>query len=154
SVASLLLPNTDALKAGRGFVKGSRRNQQTDIKPPQFWDLTIPLPPLPEQRRILAQIEELAAKINEAHTLRQQASKESEALASSARRSLFGETPQAGWIPLSRFVAEIENGKSPQCESRPATKDEWGVLKVGAVSFGSFDERENKALPLGLAFDP
>ena len=28
------------------------------------------------------------------------------------------------------------------------------MLKVGAVSFGSFDDRENKALPLGLKFDP
>jgi type I restriction enzyme S subunit len=31
--------------------------------------------------------------------------------------------------------------------TRPAKKDEWGVLKVGAVSFGWFDESQNKALP-------
>lgn len=30
---------------------------------------------------------------------------------------------------------------------RPAELDEWGVLKLGAVSFGVFNELENKALP-------
>jgi type I restriction enzyme S subunit len=44
-------------------------------------------------------------------------------------------------------VKSIENGKSPATAGRPACPDEWGVLKVGAVSFGVFDDRENKALP-------
>lgn len=115
---------------------------------------TIPLPPLDEQRRIVSRIEELAAKIEEARHLRPQTGEEAEALIVSARRSLFGESPGAGWIPLGHFVAEIENGKSPQCESRPASDEEWGVLKVGAISFGIFDESENKALPVGLKYDP
>jgi type I restriction enzyme S subunit len=37
--------------------------------------------------------------------------------------------------------------------ARAANEDEWGVLKVGAVSFGQFDQRENKALPGGLGFN-
>lgn len=124
------------------------------VRPKTLLACEIPLPPLPEQRRIMARIEELAAKVNEAHALRAKGLKETEALMKSARRSLFGETPLADWIPLSRYVTQIENGKSPQCESRPATSQEWGVLKVGAVSFGSFDEHENKALPVGIQFDP
>jgi type I restriction enzyme S subunit len=52
------------------------------------------------------------------------------------------------------FGRDRKRQESPQCESRRAREDEWGVLKVGAVSFGLFDERENKALPLGLEFDP
>ncbi|MGH7796523.1 MAG: restriction endonuclease subunit S [Candidatus Binatia bacterium] len=119
----------------------------------RFLQFEIPLPPLPEQRRIVARIEELAVKINEARGLRQKGKEEAKALLNSARCSLFGQTPRADWLPLSRYVTEIENGKSPQCESRPATSEEWGVLKVGAVSFGSFDERENKALPVGIQFD-
>src|ERR1700693_5600589 len=102
----------------------------------------IPLPSLDEQRHIVSRVEELAVRIGKARTLRQQADDESDALIDSSRRSLFGENPGADWIPLSRYVAQIENGRSPQCESRPAGDDEWGVLKVGAISFGTYDEAE------------
>lgn len=51
---------------------------------------------------------------------------------------------------VSDVVADLENGWSPQCHSHPAKPDEWGVLKLGAVSFGAYDEDENKALPATL----
>lgn len=50
-------------------------------------------------------------------------------------------------VALSDVIADLQNGWSPKCLTRPAIGDEWGVLKVGAVSFGWFDERQNKALP-------
>jgi len=124
------------------------------IRPHHILNCEIPLPLLDEQRRIVSHVEELATRIETARTLRQKAADETEALIDSSRGSLFGETPGADWLPLSCYVSEIENGKSPQCESRSANDDEWGVLKVGAISFGTFDEDENKALPLGLQFDP
>ncbi len=53
------------------------------------------LPPLDEQRRIVARIEELAAQIEEAHAFRQQATEESEALLASVLREVFRvEQPQ------------------------------------------------------------
>ena len=124
------------------------------IRPAQVLGYKIPLPPLAEQRRVVARIEELAAQIHEARTLRQQAAGEAEALLASHRRAVFGETPQADWVPLSDYVASIENGKSPATEGRPASSHEWGVLKVGAVSFGVFDERQNKALPISYVVPP
>ncbi|AMA60596.1 restriction endonuclease subunit S [Bradyrhizobium sp. CCGE-LA001] len=48
---------------------------------------------------------------------------------------------------FSTLLNEIESGKSPTCEARPALAHEWGVLKLGAVTSCYFDERENKALP-------
>lgn len=53
-------------------------------------------------------------------------------------------------LPLKRLVRSIEQGWSPECESWPATSDEWGVLKVGCVNGGSFRPEENKALPVSL----
>ncbi|MDR0882674.1 MAG: restriction endonuclease subunit S [Candidatus Adiutrix sp.] len=50
------------------------------IKPEQFLRVEIPLPPLPEQRRIVARIEELAAQIQGASELRRQATEEAELL--------------------------------------------------------------------------
>ncbi len=48
------------------------------------------------------------------------------------------------------MIADLENGWSPKCLDRPAEPGEWGVLKLGAVSFGTFNELENKALPSQL----
>jgi type I restriction enzyme, S subunit len=50
----------------------------------RFLSMELPLPPPPEQRRIVARIEELTAKINEARKLRRQAAEEAEVLIRSA----------------------------------------------------------------------
>ncbi|MCL2830251.1 MAG: restriction endonuclease subunit S [Betaproteobacteria bacterium] len=118
----------------------------------RFKALNIPLPPLDEQRRIVARIEELAAKVEEARGVRSISSIALGATLAMARRSFFGKAAATDWIRLSEHVTEIENGKSPATEGRIAEANEWAVLKVGAVSFGSFNERENKALP--PSFDP
>jgi type I restriction enzyme S subunit len=123
---------------------GARRDS---VLPSQFLALSIPLPPLDEQRRIVARIEELAARIEEARELRRRAVEEIGVLLNSAIRRFIGEEPSDEWIPLSTFIAKIENGWSPSCENHPANDDEWGVLKVGCVSFGSYNHNENKALP-------
>ena len=59
----------------------------------------------------------------------------------------LGEVP-AHWRvgQLRRWIREMEQGKSPECESRPAEDAEWGVLKTGCVNRGIYAERENKAL--------
>lgn len=53
-------------------------------------------------------------------------------------------------VSLSDVIADLQNGWSPKCLKRSAEAEEWGVLKVGAVSFGWFDETQNKALPSNL----
>lgn len=59
------------------------------------------------------------------------------------------EHAKAKWplMTLGSLVDDLENGWSPQCLDHPAAPDHWGVLKVGAVSFGYFNELENKQLP-------
>lgn len=51
---------------------------------------------------------------------------------------------------LGDLVADLENGWSPKCHNHPAREGTWGVLKLGAVSFGTFDALENKELPASL----
>lgn len=59
--------------------KGAAAISKLTLNPPQFWEMIMPLPPLAEQWRIVARIEELATKIEQAHGLRQQAAGEAEA---------------------------------------------------------------------------
>lgn len=63
-----------------------------------------------------------------------------------------GTTHASPWpmVKLSDMIADLENGWSPNCLTRPAEPSEWGVLKLGAVSFGTFNQTENKALPKHL----
>jgi len=88
----------DALSQG---TSGKNR-----IKPELFLTVRVPLPPLAEQRRVVARIEELAAQIHEARTLRHQAAEEAEALLTTARRSVLLES-RAKTVALEDACAAI-----------------------------------------------
>lgn len=60
-----------------------------------------------------------------------------------------------GWalVGLGEVLERIEGGKSFRCETRPARDDEWGVVKVSAMTWGIFKEGENKAIPGEVSVD-
>ncbi len=58
------------------------------------------------------------------------------------------------WIKLADILLRFEAGKSFKCLTRPAYPHEWGVIKVSAMTWGKFDESENKAVPPNQQFDP
>lgn len=51
------------------------------------------------------------------------------------------------WCRLGQIVEDTEGGKSPNCENRPANKNEWGVIKTTAIQENNFLAEENKVLP-------
>jgi type I restriction enzyme S subunit len=67
------------------------------IKLEHIKDLEIPLPPLPEQKRLVKKIEELFAKIDEAKKLREEAIKETESLIPSTLHRIFTAGQAKGW---------------------------------------------------------
>jgi len=74
------------------------------IRPERFLEIEIPLPPLPEQRRIVAKIDQLAAKIDDAGNLRQQVAENLEKLlVSMAHRPDLDEKAEkrSGWQNVS-----------------------------------------------------
>ncbi len=97
----------DALRnKARGM--GARRDS---VLPSQFLSLSIPLPAVAEQRRIVARIEELAARIEEARELRRRAVEETEALIFSARSVFFSEEFNKNWpIMILGDVTDIRAG--------------------------------------------
>lgn len=58
------------------------------------------------------------------------------------------------WVLLEDLLSDSESGWSPKCDAEPRREGEWGVLKVSAVTWGSFDPSENKRLPISLESKP
>ena len=119
----------------RGFwAQCDEKSQGTSgknrIKPEQFLNVEIPLPPLAEQRRVVARIEELAAH----RTLRHQAAEEAEALFDSFLTARFD---SSDW-PLKQLpdVAEVARGKfghRPRNEPR-FYGGEFPFIQIGDIS--------------------
>ena len=122
--------------------------------------LPILLPPLPEQRAIAAILDGIDEAIERTEGIITATERVRDALLHElltrglpGRHSEWVEVPGLGTVPacwevtqIGACLERIEAGRSPQCESRPARDDEWGVLKVSSVSWGVFQPTENKAL--------
>ncbi len=106
----------------------------------------IPLPPIAEQKRI-------ATILDKADTIRkkrQEAIKLTEELLRSQFLEMFGDpviNPK-GWEikPMNEVIENIQAGLSMKGEERKYEGDEWGVLKVSAVTSGRFKANEHKAV--------
>jgi len=83
---------------------------KTELKSKRLLPIEIPLPSLAEQRRIMVQIEALAAKIAEARSLRHQAAEEAEALHLSVLHQHFV-TEAATWTRMAMEEAIEINDK-------------------------------------------
>jgi type I restriction enzyme S subunit len=108
-------------------------------------NLVIPLPSLSDQLRIAAILD----KADDLRAKRRQALAHLDVLAQSIYHDMFGDPiASARWpdFALSDLLSAIESGQSPVCEDRPAEAEEWGVLKLSAVTKLTFDETQNKAL--------
>jgi type I restriction enzyme, S subunit len=57
-------------------------------------------------------------------------------------------------VPIALLVDRVEAGKSFTCLPRHAREDEWGVIRVSAMSWGSFRPEEHKAVPHGRSINP
>ncbi|MEC6830367.1 restriction endonuclease subunit S [Photobacterium toruni] len=109
-----------------------------------FKELEIPLPPLKEQQRI-------AAILDKADAIRQKR-KQAIELADDFLRSvfldMFGDpvTNPKGWEvkPLKDGISKITSGWSAKGDNQPCSENELGVLKISAVTSGTFKPEENK----------
>jgi type I restriction enzyme, S subunit len=135
----------------RRWLDGKRRIAgQPNINGAEYSSLVLPVPTTREQKHIVELLEQ-------ADALRRQRA-EADALAARILPALFqrmfGDAArnERAWPvePLRGSLAAIESGQSPTCESRPARSEEWGVLKLGAVTSNRYLDSENKALPAAL----
>ncbi|HYT41745.1 MAG TPA: restriction endonuclease subunit S, partial [Methylomirabilota bacterium] len=97
----------EALSLSTGGTPTSRNR----LKEEKLLAMEIPLPPLEEQRRIVAHIEELATRIEEARGLRREALEEVELIRATATQQLFEPGKSYNWTTAKLGeVSEIRSG--------------------------------------------
>jgi type I restriction enzyme S subunit len=91
---------------------------KTELKAKRLLSVPVPLPPLAEQQRIVARIEELASQIEEACTLRKQAVEEAAQILFSVDRRVWPEQSLLGAKRLDEVTSFLARGRqSEQGES-------------------------------------
>ncbi len=116
-------------------------------RPAHVAQITIPLPPLPEQRRIA----EILDKADALRAKRSKALAELDTLTQSIFLDMFGDAdrnPKSWPIRrVSEYVAEFQGGKSLESESGENVVTRNRVLKVSAVTGMTFLANECKPVP-------
>ena len=105
----------------------------------------LDIPPDPEQKRIVARIEELFSELdNGVETLRK--TKQQLAVYRQAVMKVVfqGVAQNHVMVSMGEILSGIEGGKSFKCEERPPQETEYGIVKVSAVTWGTFNEEESK----------
>jgi len=108
--------------------------------------LKIPLPPLEEQKRIAHVLD----KADAIRKKRKQTIELTEQFLRSAFLDMFGDpiTNPKGWPTaiMKDCIADISSGWSAKSEDKVKEPDDWGVLKISAVTSGRFLPSEHKVV--------
>jgi len=131
------------------------RSAQNGFNKSDLAPINVPLPPLPEQRRIVAKIDSLTGKSRRArdhldHIPRLVEKYKQAILTAAFRGDLCTNRRSPKLLPLSEFIDSLDQGWSPKCASEPAGLNDWGVIKTTAIQSVHFLPQENKRLPTDL----
>src|SRR5205807_578679 len=123
-------------------------------------DVRLPLPPIAEQKVIADFLDDesalidglIAKKLCLIQNLREATYARQDQLVCGMRNDSNRVSTSLPCMPsvpgnwrvlrLRFAIRAIEQGWSPVCENRPASDEEWGVLKVGCVNAVEFDASE------------
>jgi type I restriction enzyme, S subunit len=122
-------------------------------------DAAIPVPPLPEQCRIVAKLNILfghsrTARENLVRIPRLVERYKESLLTAAFKGTLTGDNPSK-WpsVTLGDVLVGIDSGKNIRCEERPPRQKERGIVKISSVTWGEFDPLASKTPPQNVSLD-
>lgn len=120
------------------------------IRPSHVLEYQIPLPPLTEQQRIVAKIDELASKIEEASSLRQHATKETDSIMDSAATSIF-QNPEYKSFLLPIEDADLEINREYRNPTQLNSGQTFMYIDISTLPPGPSIINEGKIVPVNDA---
>jgi type I restriction enzyme, S subunit len=131
---------------------GSVGSAQGVISSVALSNIEIPLSPLPEQQRIVAKLDSLTGRTARAREvlgrIPRLIQKYREAILAAAFSGQLTRVNSIKNVPLSQYVATLDQGWSPKCESESSDEPtDWAVIKTTAIQPIHFLASENKKLP-------
>lgn len=129
----------------RDQVEAQGSTNYAAIRPGHVLGYEIPLPPLAEQRRIVARIEELAAQIHEARALRERSAEQAGALVASHLSRKFERGRNGGW-QLGKLGDLVVNDRYGTSEKTTDDDSATPILRMGNIQAGQLVFRDLKYL--------
>lgn len=135
----------------------------TRAQPKKVANFSVPVPPLAEQKVIadkldtlLAQVDSTKARLERIPQILKRFRQSVLAAAVNGRltEEWRGTSDLTGWakINLGGLVDKIESGKNLKCIETPPDDGEFGIIKISAVTWGIYDEKQSKTLPHNSLF--
>lgn len=121
---------------------GDRRRR---IQPEQLVKMTIPLPPLKEQQRLVEYFDSLRGKVDEAKSLRQDATRESTLMVGRAVAETFERGKNSGWpqSSLGAITVDVAYGTSEKTSDDDSATP---IIRMGNIQDGQLDLNKLKYL--------
>jgi len=107
-------------------------------------EIEMPVPEREEQRRIVERIEELFSGIDKAEEELREAEHNIFLFRQTTLHSSFAKADNSEYLLLGDILEEIDSGKSFKCIESPPQQGECGIVKVSAVTWGTYNEEESK----------
>jgi type I restriction enzyme S subunit len=125
---------------------------QVELSRSAVLDTFVPLAPASEQRRIVAKLDALAARVARARAELDRVPVLAKNLRSTALANTYGNLlDEFPAVTVRDLIAGLDQGWSPKCENfRSLDDDTWAVLKTTAIQSLEFRPDENKVLPADL----
>lgn len=130
----------------------------SNVSTKKLSNIELAIPPLDQQKRIVAEIEKQFSRLDEAvANLKRVKANLKRYKAAVLKAAVEGRlvsdgaiSEMANWdrIPIGIAIESLDQGWSPQCENESTQGDnDWGVMKTTAVQPLQYLDAENKRLP-------
>jgi type I restriction enzyme S subunit len=112
----------------------------------RFKTVEFPVPPLDVQRRIVDIVDDHLSRLESVLATCRATIKRLTRLRQAELNVKFGLNGQ-DWVTLGDLLLGIQAGRSLGNSAPPAKENEWGIIKVSAMTWGEFRPHENKSVP-------